>query len=49
MYRLEKIALISFVACDIIVENGEEFKVFYRYKYKILKNEIKEIIRRVLR
>ena len=49
MDRWEDVALISFIACDIIVENCNEFKLFYTYKYKILKNEIKDIIRRVLR
>ena len=49
MDRWEDVALISFIACDIIVENSNEFKLFYTYKYKILKNEIKDIIWRVLR
>lgn len=47
MDRFDSIAIITFVTCDAIIENIYGIKCFYRYYYKNIKHETKDIVRKL--
>ena len=49
MSRWDDIAMISFIACDIILENGSEFKLLYKYKLSVIGYEAKDILKRLFK
>ena len=49
MNRWDDIAMISFIACDIILENSNEFKLFYKYKLNVIGYEMKDILKRLFK
>lgn len=49
MNRWEKLFLITFITCDVIIESNNEIKYFYNYFYKNLKMQTKDILVRLFK
>lgn len=49
MNKWDNLAIATFIACDVIIENTESFKLFYSYFYENLKYETKEIFNRLFK
>ena len=49
MNKWDDLAMVTFIACDVIIENTENFKLFSNYFYKNLKYESKDILKRLFK
>lgn len=49
MDRWENFALVTFLACDAIIENSENFKLFSKYYFINFKYETKDIFKRLFK
>lgn len=49
MDNWDKLAIITFITCDAILENIYEIKYFYKYFLKKIKFDAKDIINRLFR
>ena len=49
MDKWDEFAIITFITCDAILENVYEIKNFYKYYYKNIKWEVKDIISRLIK
>lgn len=49
MDKLDDLAIVTFIACDVIIENTNNFKLFSNYFYKNIKYEAKDIFKRLFK
>ena len=49
MNKWDDLAIVTFIACDVIIENTENFKLFSDYFYRALTYEAKDIFKRLLK
>ena len=49
MEKWDEFAIITFITCDAILENSYEIRNFYKYYYKNIKREVKDIISRLIK
>ena len=49
MNKWDHLAIITFIACDVIIENTENFKLYSDYVYKSLRYEAKDIFKRLFK
>ena len=49
MDRWDNLAIVTFIACDAILENTLNFKLYSSYCYENLKIETKDIIKRLFK
>lgn len=49
MNKWDDFAIVTFIACDVIIENTGNFKLFSNYVYKNLKYEAKDIFKRLFK
>lgn len=49
MDRWDNVAIVTFIACDVILENAQNFKLYSDYCYKNLKYEAKDILKRLFK
>lgn len=49
MDKLDGIAILAFITCDAVLENIYEIRNFYKYYYKNIKNETKDIVKKLFK
>lgn len=49
MSKWDEVFLITFITCDVIIENNNGIKNFYNFIYKNLKVETKDILGRLFK
>ena len=49
MDKWDEFAIITLITCDAILENIYEIRNFYKYQYKNIKKEVKDIISRLIK
>ena len=49
MDKWDNLAIVTFIACDAILENTYNFKLFSNYYYEHFKAEAKDIIKRLFK
>lgn len=49
MDKFDGIAILAFITCDVVLENIYEIRNFYKYYYKNIKNETKDIVKKLFK